>query len=106
MSHRTPGPWGLRGHQIRAADGLGPTVAAYNISRADGILLAAAPELLEMLLGACSSLDAAEGSSRSHGTADDIRGKLARLGLITLGIDEHGHPSPREDPADTDPEVP
>lgn len=49
MSSTTPGPWGLRGHQIRANEGRGATVATYAISRADGILLAAAPELVAAL---------------------------------------------------------
>lgn len=97
----TPGPWTLRGVQIRADNGYGAHVATYQISRVDGMLLAAAPELLLMLLNAISTLDACEKSSRSHGTADDIRARLADLNLIALGIDEHGFPSVREDPSDT-----
>jgi hypothetical protein len=104
MSKRTPGPWALRGYQIRADAGIGPHVATYQINIADGRLIAAAPEMFEMLLGACTSLDAAENASRSHCTADHIRACLARLGLIRLGKDEYGHESEREDPADTDPD--
>lgn len=104
MSRRTPGPWALRGYQIRAEGGLGKHVADYRISVADGLLIAAAPEMFEMLLGACANLDAAENSSRSHSGADYIRRELARLGLIVLGKDEIGHVSDRVDPADTDPE--
>jgi hypothetical protein len=47
MKH-TPGPWALRGHQIRADDGVGAHVATYQIDRADGRLIAAAPELLTL----------------------------------------------------------
>ena len=45
----TPGPWGLRGHQIRADGGQGATVATYAISREDGFLIAAAPALRDAL---------------------------------------------------------
>lgn len=41
--------WGLRGNQIRADGGLGAHVATYQISREDGLLLAAAPDLLAAL---------------------------------------------------------
>ncbi len=105
MSKRTPGPWALRGSQIRADDGKGAHVATYQTSIADGVLIAAAPAMLDLLLSACSSLDAAEGSAKSHGTADIIREKLAAMKLIRLGIDEHGRESASEDPSDTDPDV-
>jgi len=75
----TPGPWGLRGVQIRADGGQGPHVGTYRITRSDGVLMAAAPELLEMLLEACDSLDAAERHSESHTTADRIRARLSDL---------------------------
>lgn len=100
---RTPGPWAVRGYQIRADDGKGAHVATYQISIADGILIAAAPDMLRLLLDACSSLDACEKSSRSHITADRIREKLAELRLIELGLDEHGNRSEKEDPSNTDP---
>lgn len=45
----TPGPWGLRGVQIRANDGRGQHVATYQIGRADGLLIAAAPRMLAVL---------------------------------------------------------
>lgn len=45
----TPGPWGLRGSQIRAAGGTGAHVATYQISRDDGFLIAAAPALFDAL---------------------------------------------------------
>ena len=45
----TPGPWGLRGYQIRADGGRGAHVATYQISQADGEMLAAAPEMTEVL---------------------------------------------------------
>jgi hypothetical protein len=105
MSRRTPGPWALRGTQIRADNGRGAHVATYMINIADGLLLSAAPEMLEMLLGACSSLDASENCSKSHCTADYIRARLAELRLIKLGVNEDGWPSEREDPSDTDPEI-
>lgn len=72
----TPGPWGLRGCQIRADGGNGAHVATYQIDAEDGRLMAAAPELLEMLRLACDCLDAAERASSSHGTADEIRARL------------------------------
>jgi len=45
----TPGPWALRGSQIRAENGTGAHVATYQISRDDGLLIAAAPKLLDAL---------------------------------------------------------
>lgn len=48
MAH-TPGPWALRGHQIRADNGLGVHVATYQIAVADGHLIAAAPDLRDAL---------------------------------------------------------
>lgn len=104
MSRRTPGPWALRGHQIRGDAGRGQHVATYQTSIADGLLLAAAPELLGLLFEACEALDAAERSSGSHSTADRVRGRLATFGLIRLGLDEHGRESNRVEPADFDPD--
>lgn len=78
--------WALRGYQIRAASGLGYHVATYQADRADGLLLAAAPELLEMLLNACDTLDACERASTSHGTADLIRTRLVELSLINPAL--------------------
>jgi len=78
---RTPGPWGLRGYQIRANGGTGQHVATYQINVADGRAIAAVPILLELLDTACASLDAAEDSSRSHSTADAIREQLCQLGI-------------------------
>ena len=82
---RTPGPWRLRGYQIRAAAGHGAHVATYQINRDDGLLIAAAPDLLDMLTEACATLDAAERSSGSHSTADRIRARLLALGLSEPG---------------------
>lgn len=48
----TPGPWGLRGYQIRADNGLGRHVASYMTDAEDGRVLAASRELL----GACEAL--------------------------------------------------
>lgn len=45
----TPGPWGLRGCQIRANDGRGAHVATYMIERADGVAIAFVPEMLDLL---------------------------------------------------------
>jgi len=81
---RTSGPWGLRGVQIRADGGRGRHVATYQINAADGYLIAAAPELLDMLREACDSLDACERASATHVTADHIRERLAAL-LIREG---------------------
>lgn len=105
LSHRTPGPWGLRGSQIRADGGRGAHVATYQVCRADGLLIAAAPDLLDMLLEACGSLDASESGASAHGTATEIRKRLAGWGLILLGKDEYGNADPRLDPSDTDPGV-
>jgi RNA:NAD 2'-phosphotransferase (TPT1/KptA family) len=68
--------WALRGHQIRAENGLGAHVATYQRSGAEGLLMAASPELLAMLLEACDTLDACERASSTHGTADAIRERL------------------------------
>lgn len=97
----TPGPWALTGVQIRADNGHGAHVATYQITRVDGMLIAAAPVLLELLLVACACLDAAEGGASSHGTANDIRARLSDLNLIALGLDEHGFPSVKQDPSDS-----
>lgn len=45
----TPGPWGLRGSQIRAEGGNGAHVATYQIDRDDGFLIAAAPAMFAAL---------------------------------------------------------
>lgn len=76
-----PERWGLRGSQIRAAGGYGHHVATYQTNRQDGLLLAAAPELRDLLHEACDSLDAAERASASHSMADRIRDRLTALGL-------------------------
>lgn len=94
MSGRTPGPWGLRGAQIRAEDGRGMHVATYQVSRADGLLLAAAPVLLEMVLRAISCGESCGGD---EGMARDFKVRLVKLGLFKLGLDEHGSPSDRAD---------
>lgn len=49
MSARTPGPWALRGYQIRADNGKGAHVGTYQISKADGELMAAAPMMAAAL---------------------------------------------------------
>jgi RNA:NAD 2'-phosphotransferase (TPT1/KptA family) len=103
MNRRTPGRWALRGHQIRADEGRGQHIATYQTNMADGVIIAAAPELLDLLLRACATLDASERASQSHGTADDIRERLAHLGLILPGLDEHGEDSCRKEPRDTNP---
>jgi hypothetical protein len=46
----TPGPWALRGYQVRADNGQGKHVATYQTSEADGRVLAASRELLDLLL--------------------------------------------------------
>lgn len=80
MKHSfTPGPWGLRGVQIRAIAGLGRHIATYQISKEDGLLIASAPELIELLEKACDALDACERASASHSTADSIRVRVAEL---------------------------
>ena len=45
----TPGPWALRGRQIRAENGLGKHVADYMVDAVDGHTLAAAPDLEKCL---------------------------------------------------------
>ncbi len=78
MSKHTPGPWGLRGYQIRADGGHGAHVATYQVSAADGALIASAPELLRMLKDACDELDMTCGGSRSV-SADRIREEVRAL---------------------------
>lgn len=56
----TPGPWALRGRQIRAEGGLGKHVADYMVDAEDGETIAAAPELemrLRALLVVLGKLD-------------------------------------------------
>jgi hypothetical protein len=76
----TPGPWKLRGSQIRADGGRGAHVATYQIAWDDGRLIAAAPELVGMLEEACDALDDHSGrAGATHSTADSIRARLAEL---------------------------
>ncbi len=49
MSKHTPGPWAVRGYQIRSEGGAGAHVATWQISQVDGDLLAAAPDLFEFV---------------------------------------------------------
>lgn len=97
---RTDGPWGLRGYQIRANGGHGAHVATYQISAADGIAIAAVPELLDFLDRACGALDMAERGSFSSSLADDIRERLGALGIWELS-----DKGPRHDPASLNPDV-
>jgi hypothetical protein len=73
MRKYTPGPWALRGYQIRADEGQGQHVATYQISAEDGKIIAAAPEMVDLLIEAAEALDAAERCASSHCTADRIR---------------------------------
>lgn len=102
MGRRTPGPWGLRGHQIRADGGQGAHVADYRISAADGMLIAAAPTLLVMLHDAIARAESC-GGSEAH--AWEIKERLAELGLATLGVDEFGHRSAKADLEDRNPDI-
>lgn len=102
MSRRTPGRWAIRGHQVRADEGRGQHVADYRTNVADELLLAAAPELLEMVLDAISRGEACGGD---EGYARDAKERLARLGLVRLGLDEHGRESEKAELADVDPDV-
>lgn len=86
-SKHTPGPWGLRGAQIRADGGLGQHVATYQINQADGQLIAAAPELWRLLRDACNQLDNVERGASRSATADDIRAEV-RLLLPASPIEE------------------
>lgn len=73
MSAHTPGPWALRGYQIRAENGLGKHVATYQVGEADGRLIAAAPELLEALKEvAAGRLDHEHGLDDFHDRARAI----------------------------------
>jgi len=45
----TPGPWALRGRQIRAENGIGKHVADYMVDAEDGRLIAEAPTLYLLL---------------------------------------------------------
>ena len=73
--------WALRGYQIRDEDGLGRHIATYQVSEADGRLLAAAPELLETLIAACDALDNVARCSGTDSFADEIRARLVSLRL-------------------------
>lgn len=56
----TPGPWALRGRQIRAENGVGKHVADYMVDAEDGRLIAAAPELLAIVEDYMKALDDTE----------------------------------------------
>lgn len=68
--------WALRGCQIRADDGRGPHVGTYQRERIEGVLMAAAPELLDMLIGAAETLD-----DKYPAAAQEILGRIIDLGL-------------------------
>ncbi len=77
-----PGPrWALRGYQIRDHNGLGRHIATYQTCEADGRLLAAAPELLDLLVQACDALDNVARCSATDSFADEIRAKLVSMRL-------------------------
>ena len=92
---RTPGPWKLRGYQVRAEAGNGAHVATYQISIADGVLIAAAPELLQMLVDV---------STLSIGPTQ-VKTRLAALGLVKLGKNDSGNLSTTVPLASTNPDV-
>lgn len=96
---RTPGRWVLRGNQVRAGEGYGKHVATYQVSRADGLLLAAAPQLLEMVLAAISSGEACGGA---RALAWVFKEQLVNLGLIRISFDVDGE----SEVSDANPEVP
>mgnify|MGYP001589555130 CR=1 FL=1 len=62
----TPGPWGLRGSQIRAEAGTGAHVATYQIDRDDGFLIAAAPTLETALKRLLAAVIIQRDATRSH----------------------------------------
>jgi hypothetical protein len=68
--------WSVRGYQIRDDIGLGRHIATWQTCEADGRLLAAAPELLDMLVQAC---DAVDGGVAPR--TDEIRARLTALRL-------------------------
>jgi hypothetical protein len=78
---RTPGPWALRGYQIRADDGRGAHVATYQISEEDGALIGAAPELLEMFEHVCALLSA----TGTHADVATVRRHQDRLTALGVG---------------------
>jgi hypothetical protein len=61
----TPGPWGLRGYQIRADGGQGTHVATYQCTESDGSLIAAAPDLYEALVTLLQDLPSATTEARA-----------------------------------------
>jgi hypothetical protein len=79
VDKHTLGPWALRGFQIRADNGAGAHVATYQISRADGRLLAAAPELFELAQRLVAAEDAEEFGDRAWEIVHDARALIARV---------------------------
>lgn len=75
--------WALRGTQVRDNGGRGQHVATYMRSAEDGKLLAAAPELLDMLQRACNWLDRSD--TARHGTKNPLA-MAFRLRLRELGL--------------------
>lgn len=77
----TPGPWGLRGYQVRANGGQGAHVATYQITESDGSLIAAAPDLyeaLEMLLKTLLLSVSTDDRARAVDTANAAIAKAQR----------------------------
>ena len=69
----TPGPWALRGRQIRAEGGVGKHVADYMVDAEDGRLIAAAPELLEIVKAV------AQGQNCLRSVCDNARALIERI---------------------------
>ena len=73
----TPGPWALRGYQVRANNGQGMHVATYQTSEADGRVLAASRELLDL----CVMVAEVQGESL-EAIRELIRRRLVELKLV------------------------
>lgn len=73
--------WAIRGYQVRDDDGHGRHIATWQTCEADGRLLAAAPELLDMVISACDALDNVARCSATDAYADELRARLVALRL-------------------------
>lgn len=76
--------WVLKGYQIRVdnGDGTGGAhVGTYQRAEDEGRLMAAAPELLQLLVRACDALDNVSRCSATDAFADEIRARLVSMRL-------------------------
>lgn len=75
----TPGPWGLRGRQIRAEGGVGKHLADYMVCAEDGRLIAAAPEMHALLEELIACYDISVGGTSFGSEAREAIEQARRL---------------------------